>query len=202
MTMPLLGQLQRVMRSSALHWLKYRLGLGAARTQVSPAERACLARHAANRKSLVEIGVMDGASTALLRGVMHPEGLLTGIDPHLPGRLGVSFERWIAQREVARAGTADVRLLRAFSHDAVSGWRIPIDFLFLDADHAWAAMDRDWRDWSGFVQPGGVVALHDSRPLPSRPEHDSVRYTDQVIRPDRRFLEIDAVESLTILARL
>ena len=83
---------------SAARWLRYRLGLARPDTQVSGAEHACLVRHAAGRRSLVEIGVMHGVTTALLRSVMHPEGTITGIDPHRPGWLGVSFERMIACR--------------------------------------------------------------------------------------------------------
>ena len=46
---------------------------------------------------------------------------------------------------------------------------------------------------------GGVVALHDSRSVPDQPDHDSVRYNQEVILADLRFREIDAVESLTVL---
>ncbi len=187
---------------SAARWLLHRCGLKPARTQLTEAERDCLARHAAGKRSLVEIGVMDGATTSLLRSVMDADGTITGIDPHPPGRLGVSFERWIALREAARHARGRAVLLRRASHDAAVGWTAPIDFLFIDGDHSWAGIDRDWRDWSGFVAPGGVVALHDSVSVPTRADLDSVRYTREVILRDRRVRAIDAVESLTVLGRV
>ncbi len=190
-----------MLSGSAARWLAYCAGLRPADTQVTPAERACLAKHAAGRRSLVEIGVMHGVNTSLLRSVMDPSGTITGIDPHPRGRLGVSFERWVAVQEISRHQRGRAVLLRRRSHEAAAGWSTPIDFLFIDGDHSWAGIDQDWRSWSGHVVSGGVVALHDSRSLPGIPELDSVRYTSEVILPDPRFRLIDAVESLSVLER-
>jgi predicted O-methyltransferase YrrM len=191
-----------VLTGSAARWLAHRLGLRHADTQLSPAERVCLARHASGRRNLVEIGVMHGATTALLRGVMDPEGTITGIDPHPPGRLGVSFERWIASREVSRHPRGRAVLLRRRSDEAAARWTASIDFLFIDGDHSWTGIGRDWRQWSTFVVVGGLAALHDSRSVPDRPDLDSVRYTQDVILADPRFRPIDAMESLTVLERV
>ncbi|MBI3466423.1 MAG: class I SAM-dependent methyltransferase [Planctomycetes bacterium] len=187
--------------SSAIRWLAHGLRLRGADTQTTQAERACLARHARGKKSLVEIGVMYGANTALLRSVMDPLGTVTGIDPHPNGRLRVSFERWIALRELARRRRGTAQLLRKPSFEAAGDWGTPIDFLFIDGDHSWAGIDRDWRDWSRHVTLGGVVALHDSRSVPGRQDLDSVRYTQTVVLRDSRFREIDAADSLTVLER-
>jgi hypothetical protein len=70
------------------HWLKYVLGLAPAETQTTIAERECLKKYAAGRRSLVEIGVMHGVNTGLLRSVMDPAGTVTGIDPFPKGRWG------------------------------------------------------------------------------------------------------------------
>jgi predicted O-methyltransferase YrrM len=145
---------------------------------------------------------MHGASTALLRKAMAADGVLIAIDPHPPGRLGVSFERWIAEREIAKYPRGRVELLRKLSHDAVSGWARTLDFLFIDGDHSWDGIDRDWRGFSPFVEAEGVVLLHDSRSVPGREDPDSVRYTETVIRKDHRFQVIEEVDSLTVLERL
>jgi predicted O-methyltransferase YrrM len=187
---------------SAMRWLLHRLGLQAAHTQLTAAEQACLAKHAAGKRSLVEIGVMYGVTTALLRSVMHPAATVTGIDPHPVGRLGVSFERCIATREMTRRPRGHAVLLRKLSWEAVPEWTAPIDFLFIDGDHSWNGIDRDWRGWNAFIVPGGVVALHDSRSVSERPDHDSVRYMQQVILRDANFREIDSADSLTILERV
>lgn len=191
-----------MLTGSAAHWVLYRLGFRAALTQTTDAERACLARYATGRRRLVEIGVMHGVSTAQLRRVMDPEGLLTAVDPHPVGRLGVSFERLVAKREVARHPRGRVVLDRRLSHEAARDWTALIDFLFIDGDHSWNGIDRDWRAWSPWVEPGGIVAVHDSLALPGTEPLDSVRYTAEVILVDPRFAPVATVDSLTILRRL
>lgn len=185
-----------------IHWLGYLAGVTRPKTQTTIAERELLARCGHGKRSLIEIGVMHGVTTRLLRGAMAEDGCLTAIDPHPAGALGMSIERLIARREIGRVRRGRAVLLRAFSRDAAADWTTPIDFLFIDGDHSWAGIDRDWRDWSRHLVLGGIVALHDSRALPGRPDLDSVRYTQDVILADPRFRQVDAVDSLTVLERI
>lgn len=191
-----------IWNGAAALYVRYRLGLIKADTQTTAPERACLTRHAAGRRGLVEIGVMHGATTALLRSVMASDGVVTGIDRHPPGRLWVSFERLFAQHELARHPRGRAVLLREWSYDAARQWTTPIDFLFIDGDHSWTGLERDWQDWTPHVLPGGLVALHDSRPMPDREGPDSVRFTNEVVLHDPRFAVVDAVDSLTVLERI
>jgi predicted O-methyltransferase YrrM len=186
---------------NAFWWFMHRLGFWRANTQLTYAEQQCLARHAAGRRNIVELGVMHAATTALLRNVMALDGKVTGIDPHLPGRFGVSFDRWIALNEVSRIRRGECELLRKKSHEAVTEWHEAMDFLFIDADHSWSAIDRDWRQWSCLLVAGGIVALHDSRSVPWREDLESVRYTQNVILCDPRFQVLEVVDSLTVLER-
>src|SRR5918997_2210563 len=94
------------------HFLLWNLGLRPAETQTSEAERACLARHAAGRSRLVEVGVWHGVTTRRLREAMAPEGVLVGVDPYPRGRLGFSAQRFIARREVGRVRNGAVRWTR------------------------------------------------------------------------------------------
>jgi predicted O-methyltransferase YrrM len=171
-------------------------------SQLSEVERKTLAKHAAGRKRLVEIGVYFGASTKLLRSVMAPTGEIVGVDPFFRGRLGVPFQKWTAERQLAKSAVGVARLIDAFSHDAAKTWTTHIDFLFIDADHTWEGIDRDWNDWSKFIEPGGIVALHDSFSLANRPDEDSVRYYAEVIAKDPRFEEIDRADSLAVVRRV
>jgi predicted O-methyltransferase YrrM len=177
------------------------VGWRPADTQTTAAERACLAAHAVGRRMLVEIGVMHGASTRILCGAMAPDGTLTAIDPFPAGRLGVSFEQAIAHREVSRGPARRVIWGRAYSHEVGANWSAPIDFIFIDGDHSRCGIERDWTTWSQFVEPGGVVLLHDSRAVDGGVRHESVHYTDEVILHDPRFACIDAVDSLTVMQR-
>lgn len=183
-------------------WLQHALGLRVPPTQTTPAERACLQRFATGKRNLVEIGVMYGHTLALARRVMNPSGQITGIDPHPPGRAAVSFERWVTLRELGKYRRGKAVLLRMYSHEAVVEWREPIDFLFIDGDHSWQGIERDWRDWNPYIAPGGIVALHDSRSVIGRPDLESVAFTEKVILRDERFRQVDTADSLTVLQRV
>lgn len=184
------------------HYLAWTLGLAQAETQTTATERDCLARHAAGRRQLVEIGVWHGVTTKRLRAAMDRDGQLTAVDPFPPGRLGFSVQERIAHREVETVNNGCVAWIRATGAEAARN-HDPVDFVFIDGDHSEDGLLADWRAWSPLVQPGGIVALHDSRSCPARQIDDagSVKVTNEVIRRDPRFAVVDEVDSLTVLRR-
>ena len=189
------------------HWVLWSLGWARAETQTTQAERDCLARHAAGRRVLVEIGVWHGVTTRRLRAAMAPDGVLFAVDPFPVGRLGLSFQRHIARREVSTVKNGEVQWIRLTGAEAGrrhAAARLPaVELLFVDGDHTYDAVKQDWQSWSGLISPGGVVGLHDSHPTSGRPIEDagSVRFTQEVVLRDRRFTPIEVVDSLTMLRR-
>ncbi len=145
-------------------------GLIPPRTMHSAPERELLQRLARGARRAVEIGVYEGSSAVALVAAMGAAQELHLIDPfgHHASALpsGWAATERASRRVVARAargGGPQVSWHVAFSHDVASGWSAPIDLLFVDGDHAEAAVRRDWDDWHGFVAPGGHVLLHDAR---------------------------------------
>ena len=190
------------------HLVLWQLGLVAAETQTTEAERNCLARYAAGRKRLAEIGVWHGVTTRRLRAVMAPDGELYAIDPYPPGRLGFSAQRHIARREVGKVKNGTVHWIRATG--AAAGRQLAaadapaLDFVFIDGDHSFEGLRGDWEAWAGLLRHDGIVALHDSRSTPQRSlaGAGSVRFTQDVVAHDERFVPVDAVDSLTVLRRV
>ena len=184
------------------HYIAWTVGLAPATTQTTTAERDCLARYATGRRRLVEIGVWHGVTTRRLRAAMHPQGVLSAVDPFPVGRLGFSVQQRIARHEVSAIGNGQVTWLRATGSDAARD-HAPVDFVFIDGDHSERGLLADWRAWSSLVEPEGIVALHDSRSTPERPIDDagSVKVTNEVILRDERFTMVDAVDSVTVLRR-
>ena len=90
--------------------ITYKLHLRDAETQTTFAERACLAKHAAGKKRLVEVGVWHGVTTRLLRSVMDPAGVYFAIDPYVTGRLGFSAPQQIAIAETAEGAERQARV--------------------------------------------------------------------------------------------
>jgi hypothetical protein len=188
-------------------FLLWQIGLVAPETQTSEAERACLARHAAGRKRLAEIGVYHAVTTCRLRRAMAPDGILLAVDPFPPGRLRFSYDRIIAHREAGRVANGQIRWLRQTgqeaAHDPVVAQLGGIEFLFIDGDHSYEGLRGDWEGWSPWIVPGGVVALHDSRSTPTLDidSAGSVRFTQDVILHDARFEVVETVDTLTVLRR-
>jgi predicted O-methyltransferase YrrM len=188
-------------------FLLWRLGLVPPETQTTEAERACLARYAAGKSRLAEIGVYQAVTTCCLRQAMAPDGVLLAIDPFPPGRLRFSYDRIIAHREAAKIANGQVRWLRKTGEDAAKDPLVArlggIDFVFIDGDHSYEALRADWEGWSPWIVPGGIVALHDSRSSSTLNIENagSVQFTRAVILHDVRFEVVESVDTLTVLQR-
>jgi predicted O-methyltransferase YrrM len=189
------------------HFLLWLIGARAAETQTTARERAALAVRAAGRATLAEIGVWHGVTTAVLRRAMAPQGVLWAVDPFPPGLLGISLQAPIARAEVGRIHNGRVRWIRTTGERAAEIYRQegrnPIDLIFIDGDHSYNGLLRDWHAWSPLVALGGVACLHDSRSTPERQIDDagSVRATAEVVRKDPGFELVEEVDSLTIVRR-
>ncbi len=190
------------------HFLRWRFGLADAETQTTADERDAIARHAAGKRCLVEIGVWHGVTTCRIRAAMASDGVVYAVDPYPIGRLRFSFQLRIAHAEVARIPNGRVEWIRKTGEFAARDLSPKldgeVDFVFIDGDHSWEGLKGDWEGWSPLVKPGGIISLHDSISTRLRPIHEagSVRYTQDMIRRDPRFQVIEEVDSLTILHRL
>jgi FkbM family methyltransferase len=178
------------------------VGLRRAAAQHSVAEGLLLRKFAARSLQTVEIGVAEGGSAWEAAQVMPQNGELHLIDPYFRARTSIASPAQITARRLVRAvARGRVHWIRQFSHDARSGWTTPIDLLFIDGDHSYDGIRRDWDDWTPLVREGGHVALHDAHPDAgwTRPEHGPVRLLEEVRRDGWRIVEY--VDSLTVLGR-
>ena len=119
-------------------------------------------------KVILEIGTANGGTLFLFSHVASEGATIASID--LPGgRFGGGYSKWreILYRSFALP-TQTLRLLRADSHKrdtleqvkAILGVR-EIDFLFIDGDHTYEGVKRDFEMYSPLVKKGGIVAFHD-----------------------------------------
>jgi len=181
-------------------------GLRPPRAQHTAAEHAALQKHARGCKSLVEIGVAEGASAIALRTAMNPQGTLYLVDPfHLSRVPLLNFLRRAARRAVSSKTGPKIVWIEELSHEAVRGWSRPIDFLLIDGDHREEAVEQDWNDWAPHVMKDGVVVFHDARLFPggwTSPDYGSVRFVDRMFRKaSSDWAILDEVDSLVIVGR-
>lgn len=122
-------------------------------------------------KVILEIGTFKGGTLYLFSRAADQEAFVISTD--LPGGFfGGGFPDWM----VPLLGSfprdrQSLRLLRANSHDAKTLEEIKmivgtkgIDFLFIDGDHSYDGVKKDFEMYSPLVNAGGLVAFHDTLP--------------------------------------
>lgn len=146
------------------------LGLRPAATQLSAAETALLEQLAEQSPVIAEIGVFEGVTSRRMISRMPANGTMFCVDPFFAGRLGLAYGYWITKAETRRSSRpdVDVRIVRKLSYDFAGEHDGEFDLIFIDADHSYDAVKRDWKDWSRKVKLGGRIALHDSQPMHGR----------------------------------
>jgi predicted O-methyltransferase YrrM len=121
----------------------------------------------APRRSL-EIGTNYGGTLFLLCTVSAPKAKIISVDlPYGPFGGGYSARKVPIFRRFPRAGQ-ELHLIRANSHHAETKDRVRrllrderLDFLFIDADHTYEGVSRDFEMYAPLVRSGGMVAFHD-----------------------------------------
>ena len=80
-------------------------------------------------------------------------------------------------------------------------WNIPLSFLFIDGGHGTEPAHRDFELWTPWVEPGGLLAIHDVFPDPAdggRPPFEIyLRALDS-----GAFVDVSATGSLRVLRRV
>jgi MMP 1-O-methyltransferase len=143
---------------------------------------------------IVEIGSYRGRSTTALacgsRAGAHVA--VYAIDPHeafvgvLGGRFGAN-DRRAFYRGMLDTGAWDlVRLVNLSSETITAGWTTPVALLWIDGDHRYAGVRRDFECWLPHLAPGAIVAFDDA--------------TDQSIGPWRLIDELTRDGRLTTVA--
>lgn len=159
----------------------------------------------------LEIGSWQGKSTVCLaKGLAaRTDARLTCIDPfdasgddqssstygERAGRLGGPLRQAFEQnlREAGLWPLIDVH--QGFSHELGGVVDGPFDLLFLDGDHSYEAIHRDFTDWTPKLRPGGLLLMHDV----VHPVHEGPRrvVTEQV-EGRRGWCDVRYVDSLLL----
>jgi predicted O-methyltransferase YrrM len=120
----------------------------------------------ADPKVIVEIGTACGGTLFLYSNIIKAKRIVS-ID--LPGgKFGGGYAYWRVPLYKSFAGKNTIQLLRGDSHsqetvsklqEALKGDKI--DFLFIDGDHTYEGVKRDFEIYSPLVKKGGLVVFHD-----------------------------------------
>ena len=119
-------------------------------------------------KYVLEIGTANGGTLFLFTRIASPDAMIISVD--LPGgKFGGGYPESLAPlfKSFGKEGQT-IQLLRADSHDAGTLSKVKdmlagnaLDLLFIDGDHSYEGVKRDFEMYSPLVKKGGIVAIHD-----------------------------------------
>ena len=121
---------------------------------------------------VLEIGTSGGGSFYLWTRLAGDEATLISVD--LPPSWALDDPEETLKRDLFesfRRSGQTLHFVRRDSHLAETRHEVlailagtPLDFLFIDGDHSYQGVRRDFLDYVPLVRPGGLVAFHDILP--------------------------------------
>jgi cephalosporin hydroxylase len=122
-------------------------------------------------RTVVEVGTDEGGTLFLWTRVAAPDAVLVAVDLRPLGLLGQRSAYALVRRGLARHVQRIELVMPADSQSPATVERVrcllgdrAVDFLFIDGDHRYEGVKRDFELWSPLVRPGGLIALHDMKP--------------------------------------
>jgi predicted O-methyltransferase YrrM len=128
----------------------------------------------ARPETILEIGTATGGTLFLFCRAARSNATLISID--LPsGPFGGAYPEWkIPLYRSFALERQKIILVRADSHNPIVLERVKkilsdgkLSFLFVDGDHTYKGVKRDFVMYAKLVKPGGIVAFHDIVPGPA-----------------------------------
>jgi predicted O-methyltransferase YrrM len=140
-------------------------------------------------------------------------GTLYAIDPHTETEWNDHSSRntyEILKQNLSALGlSTQVQVLRAFSEEIAGSWDSPIDLLFIDGDHSYEGVKRDWELFAHHLSPFGVAIFHDTiwdlHPDPSEPRLAQMgvpRFVDELRKAGYPVLTIDKDCGISLIQRV
>ena len=121
--------------------------------------------------NILEIGTANGGSLFSFCKLASNDATIISIDlPH--GMFGGGYPDWKTPiYNFFKSGKQKLFLLREDSHSVVTSNKVEtilngkkLDFLFLDGDHTYEGIKKDFNMYSALVKKGGIIAFHDIAP--------------------------------------
>lgn len=188
-----------------LHWLRYVLGLDEAITQTSEAERSLLTTAVADARLVVEIGIFEGVNTATFALNTPADAKVYAIDPFFKGALGFNYGKFIALHQWKKQGIEHkIHVVQGLSWEVHKQLPDELDFVFVDGDHSYEGVKKDFETYAPKLKRGGIIALHDARVFENgwtKSDWGPVILVEKHIRNNTGWEIIHEVDSLVLIRR-
>jgi len=136
--------------------------------------------------AVMEIGRGGGGTLFLFAAASDPRATLLSVDLEAPRDWKVPIYQSFARP------SQRIELLEADSHDPITRNRVldllqgrRLDFLFIDGDHSYAGVKKDFEMYAPLVKGGGMVAFHDIVHHPTYPRCEVEKFWNEVKRGHR-----------------
>ena len=166
---------------------------------------------------LVEIGSWLGKSAVVLsRAISKKKGaVLFCIDPfnahgdpssaahyrNVSQKMDVSLLEHFTQNIKRYGSYKHVKTLRGYSTDFSGNWDKPIDLLFIDGNHSYEAVKRDFLEWSPFIKPGGYLIMHDVSFDPNFRHQDPIKVAREFILDNSEWVDHKQIRHMLIVRK-
>jgi len=107
------------------------------------------------------------------------------------------FNQFVRQNQLADI----ISPIEAYSHDFVAVFKHKIDLLFIDGDHRYEGVLRDFTMWSPLIKPGGFIAFHDYSHAPGEPPGPA-QVVDEFIRDSDAWTDQQLFGSLYVATKV
>jgi predicted O-methyltransferase YrrM len=134
-------------------------------------------------QNAMEIGSFLGGTLFLLCRLAQPAARIFSLDLYrgnLGGARKALYYSFLTKQQRLHIVTGDshsdrtlLKITRRLGHEK-------LDFLFIDGDHSYEGVKRDFEMYSPLVRPGGIVAFHDIVEHPREAQCHVNRFWDEV----------------------
>jgi predicted O-methyltransferase YrrM len=153
--------------------------------------------HDLKPKTVLEIGTAKGGTLFLFSRLADPHATIVSVD--LPGgEFGGGYPEWKTKLyKTFHLPEQKMHLLRADSHKIETLETVrkifegtgvntssPVDFLFIDGDHTYDGVRKDFELFSPLVRKGGVIAFHDIAVHPPEVNCEVDKFWNQIKKGD------------------
>lgn len=114
--------------------------------------------------NIVEIGRFKGGGTLLMAAAMDKESHLRSYDMHvkMPEHFNGQQMDCNLLKALDRYGLSDRVDIIVGNSQEIDVGRAPIDLIFLDGDHSYEGVKKDFLNWHKIIKPGGHLLFHDA----------------------------------------
>ncbi len=186
-----------------LHWLLHIIYVDKVTTQTSKAEQSVLRNYSLKANSIIEIGVFEGYNTREFAIHSPKDTTVYAIDPFFKGKMKISYGKLIALKSWKRAGVLNkIKIVEGFSWNVIEKLPNNIDFIFIDGDHSFEGVKKDFELYSKKLTKNGCIALHDARIFENgwtKSDWGPVRLMEEIIKPSYEWIVVEEIDSLVIL---